>query len=325
MDAENSYRRLAMGYARVSTEQQESHGDLDRQFEKIRRAARELGLQLKQIFADEASGAAPVASEKRAELTDALRTAKREGAVLIVPEISRLARLPVQLHEVFRIAEKLGVSIISAVPGEIVDGVPQESAISRAERELLVLRESTKTALGRMKETGRQLGHSETLVEGRKTSIKLRKRNADAKVDEVADYLTRYPDHASWLHEDLAQRLNDAGIYSGRGILWTKNGVRQARKKARVVLDARARFDAAPDDFEHFRTVEPPADGAVAGEVAVLDVDLVPEEAALDAIEKDFLGLVLAADKNRRVKNPDHISDEELNQILNEIGRLGEQ
>jgi hypothetical protein len=71
--------------------------------------------------------------------------------------------------------------------------------------------------------------------------------------------------------------------------------------------------------------VEPPADGAVAGEVAVLDVDLVPEEAALDAIEKDILGLVLAADKNRRVKNPDHISDEELNQILNEIGRLGEQ
>lgn len=152
----------AIGYARVSTEEQGASGlGLEAQESAIRAAAARLGLTVGAIHRDAGlSGAAPV--ERRPGLLSALADVRR-GAVLLVAKRDRLGRDPIVVAMIERLMGRKGGRVVSAA-GEGTDGDGPTDVLMRrvvdafAEYERLLIGARTKAALGAKRARGEKTG-----------------------------------------------------------------------------------------------------------------------------------------------------------------------
>lgn len=142
-------------YLRVSTSTQ----DTQNQLHGIHQYCQERGIQADAVIEDTASGSVAWNSRKIGEL---LSTADK-GDVLLVAEVSRLARSTLQVLEILKFASERQVSIIIVKNGLQFDNSMQSKITAtilglaaEIERDFISMR--TKEALAKRKASGKQLG-----------------------------------------------------------------------------------------------------------------------------------------------------------------------
>lgn len=159
MDLPTRNRPKAAAYGRISTV---VHGqDLANQIEPIKQVAAARGFDLVKVYTDEGISGA---TERRKGLDDMIAAARRgEFKVLIVMEISRIARDVRHLLNVLHELSQVGVSLVSIREGiEFNDSpfskgmVTMIGLLTTVERDLL--RDRIKTALAIRKQTSATTG-----------------------------------------------------------------------------------------------------------------------------------------------------------------------
>lgn len=169
---------MKIGYARVSTRDQEAHLQTD--------ALTEAGCE--RIFEEKASGA----QRDRPELQRAVEYL-RPGDVLVVWKLDRLARSLRQLIETVEDLQARGIGFIS-----ITEGIDTTSpggklvfhifgALAEFEREMI--RERTKAGLKAAKSRGRKLGRPAALTEAQIEMARAMRSTGKHSMPEIAKQL----------------------------------------------------------------------------------------------------------------------------------------
>jgi DNA invertase Pin-like site-specific DNA recombinase len=142
-------------YLRVSTSTQ----DTQNQLHGIHQYCQERGIQPDMVVEDTASGSVAWNSRKIGELL----SSADKGDVLLVAEVSRLARSTLQVLEILKFASERQVSIIIVKNGMQFDNSMQSKITAtilglaaEIERDFISMR--TKEALAKRKASGKQLG-----------------------------------------------------------------------------------------------------------------------------------------------------------------------
>jgi len=142
-------------YLRVSTSAQ----DTQNQLHGIHQYCQERGIQADTVVEDTASGSVAWTSRKIGELL----SAADKGDVLLVAEVSRMARSTLQVLEILKFASERQVSIIIVKNGLQFDNSMQSKITAtilglaaEIERDFISMR--TKEALAKRKASGKQLG-----------------------------------------------------------------------------------------------------------------------------------------------------------------------
>lgn len=142
-------------YLRVSTGTQDTHNQLH----GIRQYCQERGIEPDAIVEDTASGSVAWNSRKIGELL----SAADKGDVLLVAEVSRLARSTLQVLEILKFASERQVSVVIVKNGLTFDNSMQSKIIATVlglaaeiERDFISMR--TREALAKRKASGKQLG-----------------------------------------------------------------------------------------------------------------------------------------------------------------------
>ncbi len=249
-----SDERPALAYIRVSTEEQAADGNgLSKQVDRIRETAKRLGYSLIEISEDVGSAVGTNSFYRRHELQHVLNRAKRESMPILVSKLDRLSREPTTLHGILNID---GVEIISCDPKEMRSKRSITRAAKKARQTPANISKGTRDAFAKRKARGERFGHPETLVEGRKTSNRVRKLKSSAITDNVAIFINRKPGLADRTAQEIADALNSAGITSSRGLPWHKDNIRDVLRKAKARLQEWRADDNDEDDDEQPRRVE---------------------------------------------------------------------
>jgi DNA invertase Pin-like site-specific DNA recombinase len=153
--------RRAIGYVRVSTDQQAESGlGLDAQEAAIAAAASRLGLDLVRLFTD-AGVSGKLAIEDRPVLLDAVGTLRR-GDVLLIAKRDRLGRDVIAVALIERLITKRGARIVSAA-GEGTESDDPSAMLMRrlidsfAEYERLIIGARTRAALSAKRRRGERI------------------------------------------------------------------------------------------------------------------------------------------------------------------------
>jgi site-specific DNA recombinase len=154
---------LAIGYIRVSTDQQVESGlGLEAQKKAINELATKMGASSLEFFGDEGLSGA-LALEKRPGIVQAL-SALNKDAVLIVAKRDRLGRDPLVLAMIESAVKRKGARIISCA-GEGTENDDPSSIFMRrlvdafGEYERLIIGARVKAALGIKKDKGERVGY----------------------------------------------------------------------------------------------------------------------------------------------------------------------
>lgn len=142
-------------YLRVSTSAQ----DTQNQLHGIRQYCQERGIEPDAVVEDTASGSVAWNSRKIGELLSAVD----KGDVLLVAEVSRLARSTLQVLEILKFASERQVSVVIVKNGLTFDNSMQSKITAtilglaaEIERDFISMR--TREALAKRKASGKQLG-----------------------------------------------------------------------------------------------------------------------------------------------------------------------
>lgn len=142
-------------YLRVSTSAQ----DTQNQLHGIQQYCRERGIEADTVVEDTASGSVAWTSRKIGELL----SVADKGDVLLVAEVSRLARSTLQVLEILKFASERQVSVVIVKNGLTFDNSMQSKITAtilglaaEIERDFISMR--TREALAKRKASGKQLG-----------------------------------------------------------------------------------------------------------------------------------------------------------------------
>ena len=214
--------KTAVGYIRVSTEQQAEEGvSLDAQRAKIVAWCHANDYELTEVFMD--AGISGKSMDKRIGLADALKAIKKDTA-LVVYSLSRLARSTQDTLSIANTINKAGADLVSLTEKIDTTGAMGKmmftlmAAFNQLERD--VTSERTKAALSHKKAKGEKysptpFGYLE--VEGRLVEVE-----AEAKI--VAGIISER--QAGKTLVDIANSLNAKGIEGKRGGKWHASTVR---------------------------------------------------------------------------------------------------
>ena len=188
-------------YLRVSTSAQ----DTQNQLHGIRQYCQERGIEPDSVIEDTASGSVSWHNRKIGELL----SVADKGDVLLVAEVSRLARSTLQVLEILKYASERQTSIVIVKNGLAFDNSMQSKITAtilglaaEIERDFISMR--TREALAKRKEAGKQLG---------------RPRGAHAKsykLDEKRSEIERYQK----LGINLKISIGDVQLAGNTGRLW---------------------------------------------------------------------------------------------------------
>jgi len=204
----------AIGYVRVSTEDQADHGvSLDAQRERIEAWCAANGYQLADVHVD--AGVSGKRADNRPGLQSAIEAACANGSALVVYSLSRLAR---SVRDTLDLAERLdrhGADLVS-----LSERIDTTSAAGRmvfrmlavlAEFERDLTAERTKAALAHKRANGEAYG--ETPFGYQRVGDRL-VEDADAQlaVALVLDLRGR-----GWAYRAIARELEDRGVKTAKG------------------------------------------------------------------------------------------------------------
>ncbi|MCM5552403.1 recombinase family protein [Pleomorphomonas sp. NRK KF1] len=235
----------AVAYVRVSTQKQgESGVGLEGQRAAIRARADAEGFHIIGWFQDVASARGERNLDYRTGLRNALKLAKRERATLLLDRIDRISRHKPTFDKIM--TEFGDLQIVLASEDSAMDPLVLASKAARAEAEGDLISRRTREALGILKDAGIRLGNPINLPEAQKKGAEANMRRAMEKHAEIAEAIlaNRWQSLAV---SDLAAKLNDLGIRTGRDRPWTASALRRPRKAALHLLK-QAEADAYGDN-----------------------------------------------------------------------------
>ena len=217
----------AIGYIRVSTEDQAEHGvSLDAQRAKIAAYCLANDLELADILED--AGISGKRADTRPALQAALSTCRRgNAAALIVVKLDRLARNTVDALEIADILEKSGVALHS-----ISERIDTRSATGRFFFTLLAsLAEMERRQIGERTATAMRHKRSRAEFTGGDVPFGFRLQAGQVVEDEIEARAIRIvlslrADGMTW--SGIAAALNARGISTKRGGTWQAVQVQRA-------------------------------------------------------------------------------------------------
>jgi len=222
-----------VAYRRVSTKSQEESGvGLEAQLQAIEAFASASGFVIAASFQETATGKGNVLVNNR-ELVRALQHAQKHGLSFVVYDVSRIAR---DETSVMNICSEWGIPIISASEGGLLSLETLRARAAYAEANGKAISGRTKLGLQKARESGKVLGNRKNLPAAQALGTASNQRRATELVIKIAEFLERqgcppYPTAA-----ELARSLNALGLLSGRGLLWTKEAIREPYKRAKEYL-----------------------------------------------------------------------------------------
>lgn len=197
-----------VAYYRVSTTKQERSGlGLAAQKEIVERFAGGHGEIVGEFVETESGG-----DDTRAILWQAIRVAKKEGAILIIARLDRFSRRVSFIASIMDQGIRLTVA---EMPNATEFQLHIFAALAQEERRLISAR--TKAALAQAKKRGIELGRNGKALAS--------KRKEDAS-DYVQILRERIPDWDCLSYGEIAKRLNDGGIRSREGGLFHAQTIR---------------------------------------------------------------------------------------------------
>jgi DNA invertase Pin-like site-specific DNA recombinase len=226
-----------VGYYRVSTNRQERSGlGLAAQQEAVLSYVKGKGKLIKE-YREAESGK----RSDRPQLREALAMCRLNRAVLVVAKLDRLARNVDFLRSVVRDSGDGGVVFcdLPSLPEGPTGKFLLTQMASVAELEAGLISQRTKAALAAAKAKGRRLGGSvcptgEAAEKGRMTAARLRSDKADARAADVLPLIQaiqkEYDGNATL--REIAAELNDLGVLTARGALWTSVQVMRTLQRA---------------------------------------------------------------------------------------------
>jgi DNA invertase Pin-like site-specific DNA recombinase len=230
-----SSEQRALGYIRVSTEEQARDGNgLMKQIARIQQEAFARGLTLIGIYEDIGSAVGSGSFYARSDLQGVISAAKREGIPIIVSKLDRLSREPKSLNGILNLDS---VEIISCEPKEMRSRRSRRLTAKKAKLTAKNISEGTRRAFKERKDRGEKFGYPETLVEGRKSSIRVRKLRSAEIVDNVAIFINRTPGLVDRTAQEIAEALNKGGIKTSQGMSWHKDNIREVLRRAKKLID----------------------------------------------------------------------------------------
>ena len=214
-------KNSVVAYIRVSTDKQGKSGlGLEAQQEAIASYAVSQGVTVSETFIEVESGK----NNHRPELEKALKVAKRTKSTLVIAKLDRLSRNAAFLLTL----RDSGVEFVAADNPEanrLTIGIL--AVIAEHERE--VISERTKAALAAAKARGIKLGNPQGFSEDH------RKAGPEARRKQSQDFTQRLAHHfektAHLSLREAAQVLNDGGVETAKGGLWSASTVRAARAR----------------------------------------------------------------------------------------------
>ena len=214
--------RKAIGYIRVSTEQQVDEGvSLEAQKAKIVAWCKANDYDLANVFMD--AGISGKSMDKRTGLADALKAVKKD-MVLVVYSLSRLARSILDTLSIANGINKAGADLVSLTERIDTTGAMGKmmfhlmAAFNQLERD--VTSERTKAALQHKKAKGEKYSTTPfgyEAIEGRVIEVK-----AEAQI--VANIMQQRQSGSTLV--EIATHLNASGIQGKKGGKWHASTVR---------------------------------------------------------------------------------------------------
>ncbi|KQY16324.1 hypothetical protein ASE23_20290 [Rhizobium sp. Root73] len=225
--------KQAIAYIRVSTDKQGETGiGLEGQKASIRAYADAAGVEIVEWFQDVASGRGEKNLENRPGLQSALDFAQANDVDILVDGLDRLSRNTKTIEHIMR--EKK-IMVVSASEGRTSNRLVLASRAARAELEGNMIAERTKLALDRKKAEGVKLGNRTNLSEAQKLGAESNRRRAEEKINEIASAIRKN----GWQDlpvPALVDALNNIGVKTSRGEIWTAAALRKPHKAALEAL-----------------------------------------------------------------------------------------
>lgn len=229
MGASEASKARAIGYVRVSTEQQADSGlGLDAQAASITVAASRLGVVLRRTFTD-AGTSGSLAIEERPVLLDAI-AALRRGDILLVAKRDRLGRDVIAVAMIERLVAKRRARVVSAA-GEGTDSDDAAALLMRrlidsfAEYERALIAARTRAALGAKRRRGERV--SGIIPFGFRLAGDGRTLLPEQGEQGVLARIQTLRGSGSSMRA-IASELNQAGLRTRSGALWRFEYVRRA-------------------------------------------------------------------------------------------------
>lgn len=201
-------------YYRVSRQQQAASGlGLEAQEAAVRAFVTSRGLEVVQTFTEVETG---TNKRKRPELVKALDAAKREGAVLLIAKLDRLAR---NVHFISGLLESWVRFVAVDMPD--IDNLTVHILAAVAEKEAKLISARTREALAAAKARGTKLGRPESLTDdARRKGAQANTRAAVEVHRQAAAYAVALKGQGRSLR-DIAQHLEQAGYKPRRSGSWS--------------------------------------------------------------------------------------------------------
>lgn len=203
MNRIHGIRKLAVGYARVSTVDQGANGvSLDAQKAGIETFANAMDYTLIEIFEDSASGVGANSFRKRDGLTAALDLAAREDADLIAWEWDRLSRHAEFARQVRKVLPDSD-RIICAKNGNSMLDASRDATFAHSEKMAAEISRTTKEGMAKRRADGAVFGNPDILTTVQPLGV-TRSNSADDLVRKIADVLRDLDDPFKITYAEIA-------------------------------------------------------------------------------------------------------------------------
>ena len=211
-----------IAYYRVSTDRQGKSGlGLDAQKAAVVAHMKRFGGTLRAEFTEIQSGK----DDARPQLQEALRLCKLTNSVLLIAKLDRLSRNVAFLATLQQSSTRF-VACDMPEANELV--VHILAAVAQAERQ--AISDRTRAALAAARNRGVKLGNP-SLKPGTKATALVASdanvRTADARATELSDVVAEAKRQGRTTLRQIADHLNEMGVFAARGGTWHPNSVRR--------------------------------------------------------------------------------------------------
>lgn len=211
-------------YLRVSTDKQ----DLDNQRMEISSYAERSGMVVDEWLEIEISSRKDIRQRRITELLAKLR----RGDVLVVSEVSRLARSMREVHNIMgdMAAKRVTVhiikqNIISRGEGDMTTDILINAFAMAAQMERALISQRTKNGLARVKAAGKKLGNPDL-----ERINSARQDEANLNAERLRTTLTAFKGQGM-SQRRMVEELNSLGLGTARGHAWTLCALQRVLKR----------------------------------------------------------------------------------------------
>jgi DNA invertase Pin-like site-specific DNA recombinase len=209
--------RAAVGYVRVSTQQQGRSGlGLGAQREAIERFASAEGFEIVQWFDEVETGKGVDALDRRPQLAAAVSGARKLKAPIIVAKLDRLSRDVAFISGLM--AQR--VPFIVTELGADADPFMLHVYAALAEKERAMISARTRAALQAKKAAGAKLGNRTNLSDAQRRGAAANAEAADALAGNVLPIIQSLQASGLTSLRSIADALNARGVRTARGGKW---------------------------------------------------------------------------------------------------------